>query len=45
MLSGEDTTEKDAEKMLEAVRKKYPDIDVELAHGGQPLYFYIFSIE
>lgn len=45
MLSGEDTTEKDAKKMLEAVRKKYPDIDVELAHGGQPLYFYIFSIE
>lgn len=45
ILSGEDTTEKDAEKMVMAVRKKYPDLDVEHARGGQPLYFYIFSIE
>ncbi len=42
---GEDTTEKDAQKVLESVRKKYPDKDVELSRGGQPLYFYIFSIE
>lgn len=45
ILSGEDTTDKDAEKTLQTVRKQYPDLDVELARGGQPLYFYIFSIE
>lgn len=45
ILSGEDTSEKEAEKMLAAVRKKYPDLDVEHARGDQPLYFYIFSIE
>lgn len=45
VLYGEDTMEKDAEKMAEAIEEKYPEMDVELAYGGQPLYFYIFSIE
>lgn len=45
ILYGEDTTEKDAESLTEKIEAKYPDLDVELAYGGQPLYFYIFSIE
>lgn len=42
---GEDTTEEEAEKLLEEIEEKYPDIDVELTFGGQPLYYYIIAIE
>lgn len=45
ILYGSDTTEKEAHKVLDYVRKLYPGKDVELSRGGQPLYFYIFSIE
>lgn len=45
ILYGLDTTERDANKILQLVRSRYPDLDVELSRGGQPLYFYIFSIE
>ena len=27
------------------VEEKYPDIDVELQMGGQPIYYYIVSVE
>ncbi|WP_054252074.1 DAK2 domain-containing protein [Neofamilia massiliensis] len=42
---GEDTSEDDAEEFLEKIEELYPDMDVELNYGGQPLYYYIISIE
>ena len=42
---GSDVTEADAEAMKEKVSEKYPDIDVEVAEGGQPVYYYIVSAE
>lgn len=42
---GEDITEKDAVKVQEELEKEYPLVDIELYHGGQPLYYYIASIE
>ena len=42
---GSDVTEADAEAMKEKVVEKYPDIDVEVAEGGQPVYYYIVSAE
>ena len=46
-LSGElsDISEEDAENAAAKVEEKYPDIDVELQMGGQPIYYYIVSVE
>ena len=42
---GSEITEKEADEILEELADKYENIDVELYYGGQPLYYYIFSIE
>lgn len=42
---GEDVKEKDAEKIVKAVSKKYPEVEIELQPGGQPVYYYIVSVE
>jgi dihydroxyacetone kinase-like predicted kinase len=42
---GEDVKEEEAEKLVEALSQKYPDVDFELHYGGQPLYYYLVSIE
>lgn len=42
---GEDISEEDAESLVEAVEEKYPDVDVELQNGGQPIYYYVLSVE
>ena len=42
---GEDTSEEDANRLMEKLEEKYDDIDIELIYGGQPLYYYLFSIE
>ena len=42
---GEDVKEKDAEKLAKLVEEKYEDIEVELVYGGQPLYYYLISVE
>ena len=42
---GEDVKEKDAEKLAKLIEKKYEDVEVELVYGGQPLYYYLISVE
>ncbi|MBE5868062.1 MAG: DAK2 domain-containing protein [Lachnospiraceae bacterium] len=42
---GSDVTEETAEELRDAVAEKYPDCDVELQYGGQPIYYYVISIE
>jgi len=42
---GDKTTEEEAGEIAEAVRKKYADVDCEINFGGQPVYYYIVSIE
>ncbi len=42
---GADVSEEDANDLLEALEEKYPDLDVALYYGGQPIYYYIISIE
>lgn len=45
LFYGEDVSEEDAEELKEQVQDKYPDIDVELYEGNQPLYYYLISVE
>ena len=42
---GCDINEEDAETLKHEVEALYPDIDVELQFGGQPIYYYILSVE
>lgn len=42
---GEGVTEEEAAALAEAVGEKYPDCDVDYHFGGQPVYYYILSLE
>lgn len=42
---GEEIDKDDAEKLSERLSEKYPDCDIELQYGGQPIYYYIISAE
>ncbi|MBO4262900.1 MAG: DAK2 domain-containing protein [Clostridia bacterium] len=42
---GADVAEEDAKKLQEKLQEKYPETDVEIFCGGQPIYYYIVSLE
>ncbi len=42
---GADITQETAENLLEKVQETYPDCEVELHNGGQPIYYYLMSVE
>lgn len=42
---GEDVPQSEAEALAEKLSGEYPDCDVELHCGGQPIYYYIVSVE
>lgn len=42
---GSDVNEADADALVEAVQEAYPDFEVEAHVGGQPIYYYIISLE
>ena len=41
---GEDVSDEDAEALRIKVEDQFPDLDVDLQRGGQPVYFYILAI-
>ena len=41
---GEDIKEAEAEGLQKALEEAYPDCDVELQYGGQPIYYYVISV-
>ncbi|WP_026476451.1 DAK2 domain-containing protein [Alkaliphilus transvaalensis] len=45
LFYGEDVKEEAAEALLEEIESTFPQCDVEIYYGGQPLYYYIFSVE
>ena len=42
---GEEVKEEDANKVAEEIMSLYPDVDVEVHSGGQPIYYYVLSVE
>ena len=42
---GSDVTEENADKLKRKVEESYPDLDIEVNYGGQPIYYYIVSVE
>ncbi len=45
LMYGDDISEETANELADLLTESYPDIDIEVIHGGQPLYYYIFAIE
>ena len=42
---GEDVKGEDAEALCEKIAEQYPDCDVDFHSGGQPVYYYVISLE
>lgn len=42
---GEDVSSEDAQAVADAILEENPDIDVEVNSGGQPIYYYLLSVE
>ena len=42
---GEGVTEEDAKALSEKVQEAFPDCDVDYHFGGQPVYYYLLSLE
>ncbi|MBR5388153.1 MAG: DAK2 domain-containing protein [Clostridia bacterium] len=42
---GQDVSEEDANALKDRIQEKYPDCDVEIHYGGQPIYYYYIALE
>ena len=42
---GSDSDEDSANELAAAIEEKYPDVEVEVNNGGQPIYYYVISVE
>ena len=42
---GEDIPEEEADRFVSEVEEAYPDLDVDAHYGGQPIYYYVISVE
>ncbi len=42
---GSDVSAEDAEKLTDKLKEQYPDVEIELQEGGQPIYYYLISVE
>jgi hypothetical protein len=45
LFYGQDVQVAEAEALTESLTEKYPDVEVSSCYGGQPLYYYLISIE
>ena len=42
---GSDVREEDAQALLDKAKEAFPDLEIELQNGGQPIYYYMISVE
>ena len=45
LFYGEDVKQQDAEELRDTLSQKYPECEVNVIDGGQPVYYYIISME
>jgi len=45
IFKGEDASDEDVEALVEYVESEFPDVEIEVHDGKQPLYAFIFSVE
>ena len=42
---GTDVSEEDAENLVAEIEELYPDVDIDMHAGGQPIYYYVLAVE
>ena len=42
---GKDVVQEDAQKLMEKLMGEHKDIEIDIHYGGQPIYYYIISLE
>jgi hypothetical protein len=42
---GSEATQEAAEELSSLIQEKHPDVEVEINDGGQPIYYYVISVE
>ncbi|MBR3004547.1 MAG: DAK2 domain-containing protein [Lachnospiraceae bacterium] len=42
---GADVTEDDAQEIADTIEEEYEDAEIDVAYGGQPVYYFIISVE
>lgn len=45
IIYGFGVTQEEAESLVSGLEQEYPDIEFEVQYGGQPLYYYLISVE
>ncbi|MEC2345724.1 DAK2 domain-containing protein [Paenibacillus barengoltzii] len=45
VLAGEEADEEMTNALVAWIHQEYPDVEVEVHNGGQPIYYYLFSVE
>jgi len=45
LFYGREVTSSQADQLVGKIEAEYPSLEVELHYGGQPLYYYLFSLE
>ncbi|GGF11371.1 phosphatase [Halobacillus andaensis] len=45
IISGEEVTQEDLDQLEAYIEEQFEDLEVEIHHGGQPIYSYIFAVE
>jgi DAK2 domain fusion protein YloV len=45
ILYGKDVTDAQVKELSDFLKRNYPDVEYEVHYGGQPLYFFLFSVE
>ena len=45
LFYGNDVNPKDAGALIDRLKEKYPDLEIDCHEGGQPLYYYLISLE
>ena len=45
LIYGEGQSEKEARSIAQRIKEKYSDVEVTTVNGGQPIYYYIISVE
>ena len=45
LIYGEDSNEEEAEQLKKKLEEKFGDLEISVVNGGQPIYYFIISVE
>jgi Predicted kinase related to dihydroxyacetone kinase len=45
IITGEDTSDDEVDALQQWLEEQFPDLEIDVIEGGQPLYKYIFAVE